>query len=350
MAMKYLLHYYIGISLLLLFTGCTSQEKEEPMAVIGFQAIRMGSTRAELPTGTIVYPTDDEFVTTAFYLPVEKSWPENRGEATTYIPQWPVSHSASTNTWGTTPVAYWPKVGRLTFFSYAPKTLGEKTEFSLNAENGLTLTNWNVTTYPDVDILVADVQANVQGNRTTYLYNGVPTLFRHKLAKVGVKARLDVAPEAGSTDFIVVNKVTLTNIYTTGTYSLDGDDATAERWTVNTGTKESFVYEPAVEDTRLTASEQEIGKAKLMMPQHLLKDGTRPAPSLLVEYTTTNGTDTDTYTKEFEINTLSANTFWEMGHHIVYTLIFGTSDVDIEFDTSAEDWTDGNQDDIQVGV
>lgn len=89
---------------------------------------------------------------------------------------------------------YWPKTGYINFFSYAGSPAP-----TAKAEGSITYTN--VAVVPASNILVADAAYHYKENTTNdasvYQRNsvtkGVPTLFRHKLAKVKFDVILDAS-------------------------------------------------------------------------------------------------------------------------------------------------------------
>ena len=87
---------------------------------------------------------------------------------------------------------YWPKTGYINFFSYAGSPAP-----TAKAEGSLTYTD--VSVVPASNILVADAAYRFKENNdpATYGQNsvtkGVPTLFRHKLAKVKFDVILDAS-------------------------------------------------------------------------------------------------------------------------------------------------------------
>jgi len=121
---------------------------------------------------------------------------------------------------------YWPNGGALDFISYSP--------FSADggpavAENSITWNNWSVTDNPSVDLMYATKAPGMTAATTTYYYSGVPTLFHHALAKLGLKLRLAYseveAPTGDKTRWdVTVHSMKLTGIYGTGSLTLNLDD------------------------------------------------------------------------------------------------------------------------------
>ena len=148
---------------------------------ITFQTVVGPNTKA-LIDGTNY--TDPSFGTFAYYnantntTPVE-TFPTN---AELYIPESMVSYSDSESNWTTTTPYYWPKNGSLTFFSYSPYTIESKVE--CDKSNGITISEYDVASAQDVDVMVADVKTGQTENGSNGGYKGVPTIFRHKLSQI----------------------------------------------------------------------------------------------------------------------------------------------------------------------
>ena len=221
---------------------------------ISFQtAVSRQGTRA-LIDGT-VYPTGVPFGTFAYFNAQGTKFPTS---AELYIPHSQVEYDLANNRWLdlTTPY-YWPKQGSLTFFSYSPyAALSNVTDCSVT--DGITIATaadpWDVDMNQEVDILIADYQTNQTknvGNTTTYT-NGVPTIFRHKLAQIAGISFKTAEKYHGDRDestaqvgdkFFYVNSIKINNIEYKGNYKSGNDVSSTQlgEWTVNTD-KKSYTW------------------------------------------------------------------------------------------------------------
>lgn len=129
------------------------------------------------------YPTTVPFVSSAFYLEDGKTWAANHSEAKPYIENATISFNG-TNWYDADHAYYWPRAGKLTFFSYSPKAIKDYTQIEIDRNNGITIPDWDVNDHQDVDIMIADVQTDQTANQNVGTHTGVPTIFRHALSKI----------------------------------------------------------------------------------------------------------------------------------------------------------------------
>ncbi len=275
---------FLAAAALVMLAGCAKNDVT-PVAndnqQITYQTV-IGKTATKTlidnpQTGTTqLYPTAQVFGTAAYIHEADWLADTNPGNATAgiYIAESPVKYFTS-GYWstvalnddgsvGTTDVPYyWPVgAGKLTFFSYSPwgegangtdkKKLNEVTEIS--ATDGVKITGWNVDENQTVDVMVADVAANLNDNNKDISgwKKGVSTVFRHKLSQivgfvVSTKedyiAATDNTPVAGDMH-VYVNSIKIKNVYTTGTY-VSGKDVSSTQlgtWTTS-GEKNGTGYE-----------------------------------------------------------------------------------------------------------
>lgn len=156
--------------------SCTKAEQSGAAPQISYNVVQCTQTKA---AGE--YPTTVPFVSSAFYLENGKTWAANRSEAKPYIENAIISFDG-TNWRDKDHSYYWPRAGKLTFFSYSPQALQSSTQIDRNS--GITITNWDVNNHQDVDIMIADVQTDQTANQIGGIYTGVPTIFRHALSKI----------------------------------------------------------------------------------------------------------------------------------------------------------------------
>ena len=210
--------------------SCTKVEQaESAQAQISYNVVQYTQTKA---AGE--YPTKVPFVSSAFYLENGKTWAANRSEAKSYIENAIISYDETRTSWHDADHSYyWPRAGKLTFFSYSPQAIKASTQIDRNS--GITITDWDVHSHQNVDIMIADVQTDQTGGT----YKGVPTIFRHKLSQiVGFEFNTfeDYAHgHDGSTskpyqneDFVfIVKEISIGNLIQKGSYYSSFDVGTA---------------------------------------------------------------------------------------------------------------------------
>ena len=193
--------------------SCTKVEQSEPtQAQICYNVVQYTQTKA---AGE--YLTNVPFVSSAFYLENGKTWAANRSEAKPYIQNAIISFDG-TNWHDADHAYYWPRAGKLTFFSYSPQAVQSSTQIDRNS--GITITNWDVNDHQDVDIMIADVQTDQTANQIGGTYTGVPTIFRHALSKIsGFTFNLHKDYYKDSNIEFLLNSIVIKNMPQKGTYS-----------------------------------------------------------------------------------------------------------------------------------
>lgn len=129
---------------------------------------------------------------------------------------------------------YWPK-GESSYINFvswydkngAPTTVSE------------TAISWsNRTIAPDDNILVADKAWYQKKNVKNYYTPGVPTLFKHLLAQVGVEAKATIESETTGnmavTWTVKISNLTIHDVHTTGSLSLSNSTAPATEASLKT--------------------------------------------------------------------------------------------------------------------
>ena len=353
-----------------ILASCTKNEVKVtvPDQAISFTtAVGANSTKAMID-GTNYTSSDPAFGTFAFYLQ-NGEWDTDAASSQRYIFNEKVTWHASDNgnNWTTETPYYWPKEGSLTFFSYSP--YDELAMYSnCTNTNGLTITEWNVDANQTVDVMVADVQVDQKqnsaagegGNGTAY--NGVPTVFRHKLAQIVNFSLLTETPQnyaegtthKAGTVLYYLDKITINNVYAIGTYTSGTDVCSTQpgSWSTS-GNATSYVWY----DATTQAEKQLIGNTAttapktgtyvadngylLVLPQSFASNDNA---SITIEYTirTYNGTGANDYSEQDlsftkKLNELHHGTGWQMNKKISYDITLGALD-QIYWAPSVVDW------------
>ncbi len=270
-------------------------------------------------------------------------------EAGLYIPESEVSYQAPY--WTTATPYYWPKVGKLTFFSYSPYTeLNAVTE--ITAANGVVISNWDVDANQDVDVMVADMVKQQTANGSNGGYEGVPTVFRHKLAQVVRFSMLsDKAyshtPHAVGDIEIIVRRISVNNLNTVGTYT-GGNTVSSTapgNWSAQSTPKSYVWYEDAT-GTVLGTTAVEIAENGagadgyiLVLPQSFAgEDATISVDYILREYhTPTLYVDSAVKTAVGLLNGIG-DMEYRMNTKISYTITMSVDKNRIYWAPSVVDW------------
>ncbi len=291
------------------------------------------------------YPEDRPFVSWAWYLPDGRSWAQDSGEAQLYIPGETVSYDGALQAWTTATAYYWPKSGSLTFMSLSPAELAGNA--SCSPDKGIEL-SFDVAANPDVDLMVADIAADQRAN-------DVPTIFRHKLAKV-VSFTMKTDRDYGSLSTVggkkfTLNRISFAGVYTSGTYASGNSTVSGpkEGWSGHSGGGDMVWPDGSGIEIKHdgTAVPGKDG-GLFVLPQSFGPDAV-----LIVEYTI------ETYIADAEPDHLyhqekvtesvrlsELHSSWEMNRQISYTLTIGLDS--IEWEASAEEWQDRDGGDITI--
>lgn len=307
------------------------------------------------------FDTKNVFASWAYYLPSGKKWATDYKDAKIYIgkeAEEGVTISYGNNVWkDQTASHYWPKEGNLTFFAYSLNSSsltdksGTYTYFTcLNHESQYGISgSLNLNTNPNTDFLVADIASDKTANEKVYNFNGVPTLFKHKLSRVKFAVRKK-SDYPGAT--ITLNSITFKNLVYGMTYSQFRKDA-------NKGIIPDYMYPgTARSDQEYTKTDFEVSSSTafapvpdanevryIYIPQNFkdITDADKIA-TIEVKYTVTlkkgiSETDkgiSETYTKTLNVKDIFDS--WEIGKRYTFNLIFSLDE--INWAPGVDDWED----------
>lgn len=230
---------------------------------------------------------------------------------------------------------YWPKTGKLTFYSYSLN----KAETFLTAgtvacsNSGITVTGYDVVQNLNVDFMVADQAEDLTANTTTYVTSGVPTLFRHKLSNVIFKVKT-AEDYAGKT--FTLKSITLNGVAKVADYAQNPGGT--EAWGYTSTTNVVFSDEEKVfsKSTEITPA----AKQSYYIPQEFL-DSDDVNATIVYDITTENGSATpakETVTVIKKLNDIFD--FWTIGTK--YTCTVTVSLDEILWDPAVEEWAVGS--------
>ena len=273
---------------------------------------------------------------------------------------------------------YWPKTGSVSFISYSPfegtsNTAGTTPEIT---KNKITYTGVTAGT---TDLMYAD-KATCSNNVNevedgTNSFTGVPTVFRHALAKLSFKVMANFVEwddtETGShTEWeITLNSFKIGGFNTTGDLelNLNGDGKSWDKPVTTVGTENYNVWtnlsgatadqELVATPLVLTTSAQDLASATgFVLPQVLTAGVQTVDIDVDIKTTLANGKIiNENFAKTIDISEISTLKAWQMNENIVYTIKFkptahstdpgvpahddDPNDVIITFDPAVADWT-----------
>ena len=307
------------------------------------------------------FDTKNVFASWAYYLPSGKKWATDYKDAKIYIgkeAEEGVTISYGNNVWkDQTASHYWPKEGNLTFFAYSLNSSsltdksGTDTYFTcLNHESQYGIFgSLNLDTNPNTDFLVADIASDKTANEKVYNFNGVPTLFKHKLSRVKFAVRKK-SDYPGAT--ITLNSITFKNLVYGMTYTQYQNDKAK-------GIIPDYMYPgTARSDQEYTKTDFEVSSSTafapvpdanevryIYIPQNFkdITDADKIA-TIEVKYTVTlkkGISETDKGISETYTNTLNVKDIfdsWEIGKRYTFNLIFSLDE--INWAPGVDDWED----------
>lgn len=328
-----------------------------PDQEITFQTV---STKA----GT-AFNTNHKFYSYAYFLEKDKTWNNDFASAKPYIDNALIAFDPSTGTgngfWA--PEApntyyYWPKQGSLTFFAWTDDTAapsvgaGPDVKVSCAPETGIKIEKYSVKDNRNKDILVAEIAKDKTANETATgaWKNGVPTVFRHALAKVEFK--VNKRTNYPNVTF-KVKKITLTKVSTRGTFT-QCQSTPNENWGWNGwGLQEDlpvFTSAAGKEVTKTADSTPEEFDAltpdpntdyHIVLPQ-VLRDKIDPTITIEYEIITSYVTGNPVTEKVIETKDLKDiyKSDWECNKKYVLGITLGLNE--IYWDPSIEGWENGD--------
>lgn len=262
-----------------------------------------------------------------------------------------------TTYWGFTPdPVYWPtNAGApvdVDFYAYYPYNDNTGTEqVACDLTKGISITDANLgTTIGDQkDYLVAP---RVENKNVTNASAGVDVVFKH-IASLILFSAQDVTEIAELQNKVTINSITIKKVSTSGDYANTAANTVAGTWTPDTAANLAAI---AIDKPVTTAGLVELTSTTenpvLVVPNTL----TAATEQVVVNYTIANytygGLNFPSTTKESTFD-LKAGTIteWEQGKKYVYNLKFKlTEELEITFNPSVTDWTEGGSADLNVNV
>jgi hypothetical protein len=347
--------------------ACTKVEDTTPARKISFEVANyVAQTKAEQATNAEL---GGSFTTNAWFT-------NGDGDKTQFMNNETISwNTPVSGQWAPSREYFWPKTGYIDFYSYdgvpAPST---------KAEGSLVYDATSTAIAATDNILVADAAFHQTENGTLYQIDGtsvkgVPTLFRHMLAKIhftvkvattdakktpNTKWTVTILNETGKESNIVVNNkgtLTLTNTYA-------GSTPATQPWTnannsnhnvgwVASATETLDFLTPAAlvmaKNTISSGDPVDLLALRSIMPQVLGNEAVFTLHyNVKATFVDPNDGSETTYLDEnreisLKINTIKnassiAITEWDMNQIITYNVIIDPVGEQILFDPAVEEW------------
>lgn len=202
---------------------------------------------------------------------------------------------------------------------------------------GIIATDYTVLATADEDFMIADVMKNQTGNVDTdkEFYDGVKTVFRHKLTKIGFSLKTDIESARAT---IVVKKVEIMGVNNKGTY-VQKDDI----WTlaIPASIADYTAYDNStgitLTDSYQNTNGSEEKKDLMLLPQTKSQMGDDAL--IKISYTLTLKNDGSDVVENVVVTTkLNGTSFpdWSMNKHITYQITIGLDEV--LWDPNVNDW------------
>lgn len=268
---------------------------------------------------------------------------------------------------------YWPKAAGsyINFYSYV-NTTGQDPAITFNAAKTVATATYTDKTIASTDnILLADAALKQNGNLTEYtsisgVTSGVPTLFRHLLAKVAFKVQVVTTDEkkAANTKFVVTilnTGETLSNVKAdqkgsyTATNTFDDTKHTLV-WTAPVVWTPSAT--PSIETISFLTPQLTLAKnttssgdpvdllaLRTVMPQTLDADNDLTLSYMVQTYYGDEATPymTETFKVTGKLATLvSTISAWNKNTKITYTIKIDPVGNKVTFDPAVEEWAEEN--------
>ena len=239
---------------------------------------------------------------------------------------------------------YWPKSGSIDFICYSPYTAdGTNAPLPVITEDSMAYPAWDVAANPDVDIMYADKVTGLTNNVNTYYYDGVPTLFRHALAKINFQikaAYTEVTDPVTGTKTkweIEVESIKVNNILSSGSFTLNlngsgGWDKPADNvWTPDGTTTDMDLDLSNVDSPLADGVVYDLDSDVFVMPQALTGGQEVVLKVTITTYRDIN--DGNGYVQVLQENgveiqgNLSGGTMdaWKMNQNVTYSFNFAPS-------------------------
>lgn len=367
-------------------TGCTQSESFDGMndLEISFEAFSGKTTKVGFGNGKIT-DKDFQFASVAYYTKDKDAWETENAKDAAWDKanflgtQWLRFTDIKAETEGDKIVsfksatkAYWPKEGYLNFFSWYPTRINAQM-----SKGALSIADYEIVAAANEDLMVADPALNLlrTNDDAKYTpagadYTGVKTLFRHKLTKIGVEAKVKELGESNLDKFeVTIKNVEIVGVANKGTFQGDPMVYSHDAWTVDTTKRANYNF-PMPDDNSLVKVsfpydndapyyKSVVEDQIMLLPQTRIEMGPNAVLKLTcdLEYTVNGATKPiveNDYVYQTTISDLSWNetneewvenpkkkegpTYvgWGINKYVIYRLVLGLDE--IEWAPEVADW------------
>lgn len=269
--------YFLATAAVFVLAGCTKSESLDDLLglEISFDAFSGNATKVGFAIGKIT-DSDFEFASVAYYTAEKDAWD---AEASKVAPEWGNNDGYIGTQWlkftdikaftendkivsfkSESSKAYWPRQGYLNFFSWYPSDV--PAEMSKGA---LKIADYKVVAAANQDLMVADpalglsrADEDAKYTPSGANYSGVKTLFRHKLTKIGVQAKVKDLGASNLDKFeVTIKKVEIVGVANKGTFqgvAVATDDNNKGAWTVIASTNADYDFPMPANNEGITVS------------------------------------------------------------------------------------------------
>lgn len=316
------------------------------------------------------FETNKHFFSYAYFLEKGKNWDDNHTDAKAYIDNALITYETPATGkayWAAAKPYYWPKQGSLTFFAWtdntihnpdnnpAPSVTGATVTCAHNT--GIEITNYSVKENKNKDILVADIAKGKVANEsaTGNWEKGVPTVFRHALAKVEFKVNKKMAYENVT---FKVRSITLNNVSTKGTFTQGSPkENLGWKWSAWTEADNIPVFTRAIgkevevtetaepAPAKFNALNPSTGDYSIVLPQNFDATSTLTIVYDIITSYITGHPVTETVEETKALNAIYPNN-WDCKKNYVLGITLGLNE--IYWDPSIVDWVDINAPGIPI--
>lgn len=305
-------------------------------------------------TKATAFDTNKKFISYAYLLTDGKVWnATNAPAAKPYIVNKLIGYISAKNYWANADaVYYWPKDegSSLTFFAWTDNTDNPagtgKAVAASDVTNGISFTNYDVTTINDRDIMVAKIAADKKANEGPMAgatwKAGVPTIFYHILSQMKLTIKLSNTYTGVGFN---LKSVKILSAKKDGTYTQGIDAAknpTEGTWAEGTNSTNFplFTGNMTVDQTTAMTVTPAESDYTILLPQTFdAADVNTEKVEIVYEVTTNYGAAvTETVTKTIDLKTIFGK--WEAGKYYTLNITLGLDQ--ILWDPAVEDWTEGS--------
>lgn len=263
--------YFLATAAVFVLASCTKSESFDGMndLEISFEAFSGKTTKVGFGNGKI---TDKEFqfASVAYYTKDKGAWETENAKDAAWDKadflgtQWlrftdikAVTEGDNIVSFKSATKAYWPKEGYLNFFSWYPSTINAQM-----SKGALSIADYEIVAAANQDLMVADpalglfrTDDDAKYKPSDADYSGVKTMFRHKLTKIGVEAKIKDLGESNLDKFeVTIKNVEIVGVANKGAFQGDPMDYSLDAWTVDAKTNADYDFPMPANGKGITVS------------------------------------------------------------------------------------------------